>query len=424
MPLSDRCLEVAGRTRPTSTARTNSTLRRSRSRTPPACSPAARRGGSTTSKCRSGCSTAQRHTVTLARDGDRPPALGRCEGARIVAPEPYAGGDRRVRPLGRRHLRRRHRRGRHRPQAPRCSIGMSRGMDLDSYPTLADMPGLQSGVLVDAARAGAGRAAQPWPHPRLRRRAPTRCSPTGPRESSRTLLMTSAPKASSVAGGGEVGEPHVEALDPALAASRGSGRASRRAHRRRGVEYPKRRRAGSSIAGPVGRPRARTCTCCCTDTRASPARLAHLVEPVELVDGDVPPVGVLGDQLPSSSVPVPPMTIGILSSGVGHLARGDELEPLDRRSRASRRSRARAGSRASPSGVRRARVPRMGRHAVGRELVDHRTPTDAELEASARRVVEGDRFTREHRGVAERVAQHELALHQTVGVREQPRVAS
>ena len=82
----------------------------------------------------------QRHTVTLARDGDALLAW-ELEGARVVAPAPWSdaeGGFARWADAtfdadtaeAAIVLKR------------ACSIGMSRGMDLDSYPTLADMPGL------------------------------------------------------------------------------------------------------------------------------------------------------------------------------------------------------------------------------------------------------------------------------------------
>jgi len=82
----------------------------------------------------------EEHTVTLARDGE-PRLRWVLRAGTIVAPSPYAEV-----PHGFAHwadatlgaddaeaavvLRR------------ACSIGMSRGIDLDSYPTLADMPGL------------------------------------------------------------------------------------------------------------------------------------------------------------------------------------------------------------------------------------------------------------------------------------------
>jgi hypothetical protein len=83
----------------------------------------------------------ERRTVTLARDGDALLAW-EMEGSRIVAPVPYSqaiGGFARWADTtfdadtaeAAIVLKR------------ACSIGMSRGMDLDSYPTLADMPGLR-----------------------------------------------------------------------------------------------------------------------------------------------------------------------------------------------------------------------------------------------------------------------------------------
>jgi hypothetical protein len=83
----------------------------------------------------------RRHTVTLARDGD-PLLAWELEGSRIVAPAPWtesAGGFARWADAtfdadtaeAAMVLKR------------ACSIGMSRGIDLDSYSTLADMPGLR-----------------------------------------------------------------------------------------------------------------------------------------------------------------------------------------------------------------------------------------------------------------------------------------
>ena len=82
----------------------------------------------------------EEHTVTLARDG-APQLRWVLRGGAIVAPTPYAdvghgfarwadatlGADDAEAAIVLRRA---------------CSIGMSRGIDLDSYPTLADMPGL------------------------------------------------------------------------------------------------------------------------------------------------------------------------------------------------------------------------------------------------------------------------------------------
>ncbi|MEA2272861.1 MAG: hypothetical protein QOI98_1569 [Solirubrobacteraceae bacterium] len=80
------------------------------------------------------------HTVTLARDGE-PQLRWVLRSGAIIAPSPYADvahafarwadttldADRAEAAIVLRRA---------------CSIGMSRGIDLDSYPTLADMPGL------------------------------------------------------------------------------------------------------------------------------------------------------------------------------------------------------------------------------------------------------------------------------------------
>ena len=110
-----------------------------------------------------------RHTVTLARDGEALLAW-ELEGSRIVAPPPCVGRDRRLRPLGRRHLRRRHRRSRHRAQA-RVQHRHEPRHRPRQLPDARRHARSQPGVLVDAARARARRAAQPRPDPRLRRAA-------------------------------------------------------------------------------------------------------------------------------------------------------------------------------------------------------------------------------------------------------------
>jgi hypothetical protein len=139
-PLSDRCLEVAGRTRSDQHCTHQldiATL---------AVAHAARivAGGAPHRQYDMvvpfGLLDGHRHTVTLARDGE-PLLAWELEGARVVAPSPWAdatGGFARWADAtfdadtaeAAIVLKR------------ACSIGMSRGIDLDSYPTLADMPGL------------------------------------------------------------------------------------------------------------------------------------------------------------------------------------------------------------------------------------------------------------------------------------------
>jgi hypothetical protein len=82
----------------------------------------------------------EEHPVTLARDGERR-LRWVLRGGAIVAPDPYAGVDRGFARWADTAL------GADDAEAAivlrrACSIGMSRGIDLDSYPTLADMPGL------------------------------------------------------------------------------------------------------------------------------------------------------------------------------------------------------------------------------------------------------------------------------------------
>jgi hypothetical protein len=140
-PLSDRCIEVAGRTRSDQHCTHQldiATL---------AVAHAARvsAGGAPRRQYDMvvpfGLLDGQRHTVSLARDGETL-LEWEMEGGRIVAPPPYteatggfarwadatfdADGAEAAVVLKR-----------------ACSIGMSRGIDLDSYATLADMPGLR-----------------------------------------------------------------------------------------------------------------------------------------------------------------------------------------------------------------------------------------------------------------------------------------
>jgi hypothetical protein len=139
-PLSERCLDVAGRTRSDQHCTHQldvATL---------AVAHAARvvAGGAAQRQYDMvvpfGLLDGQRHTVTLARDGE-PVLAWDLEGGRVVAPAPYSeatGGFARWADAtfdadtaeAAIVLKR------------ACSIGMSRGIDLDSYPTLADMPGL------------------------------------------------------------------------------------------------------------------------------------------------------------------------------------------------------------------------------------------------------------------------------------------
>jgi hypothetical protein len=140
VPLSPRCMEIAGHTRSDQHCTHQldvATL---------AIAHAARvtAGGSARRQYDMvvpfGLLDGQRHTVTLARDG-RPLLAWELEGSRIVSPSPWSDSE-----VGFARwadatfdadtaeaaivLKR------------ACSIGMSRGMDLDQYPTLADMPGL------------------------------------------------------------------------------------------------------------------------------------------------------------------------------------------------------------------------------------------------------------------------------------------
>ena len=159
---------------------------------------------------------------------------------------------------------------------------------------------------------------------------------------------------------------------------------------------------------------------CCTDTRASPAhsrisssRSSWWIGTFHQSACSATSAIVFG--------PVPPITIGIFVERRRHLPGGDQLEPLalvvERLAGPERAHDLERLLQAADALARRGRL-----HAVRRELLDHRTPADAELEAATRRVVERDGLAREHRRMTERIAQHELALHEPVGVREQPRV--
>jgi len=140
VPLSDRCLEVAGHTR--SDQHCTHQLDIATLTVAHAARFAA--GGAVRRQYDAvvpfGLLDGERHTVTLARDGDALLAW-ELEGTRIVAPAPYSEATRGFARWADATfdadtadaaivLKR------------ACSIGMSRGMDLDSYPTLADMPNL------------------------------------------------------------------------------------------------------------------------------------------------------------------------------------------------------------------------------------------------------------------------------------------
>ena len=118
--------------------------------------------------------------------------------------------------------------------------------------------------------------------------------------------------------------------------------------------------------------------------------------------------------------PMPPIRIGMRpptgAAPAVRRAAGDS----SRRSRRPHRPTGRARPRASRGVDRRARgLDRADTER--RELLAHRTPSDAELEAAAGRVVDRHRLTREHGRVAERVAEHERSDPQSLGVRGEPR---
>jgi hypothetical protein len=139
-PLSDRCVEIAGRTRSDQHCTHQldiATLAVAHAARVTAGRDARRQYDMVVPF---GLLDGQRHTVTLARDGQDLLAWD-VEGGRIVGPPPYSdatGGFARWADAtfdadsaeAAVVLKR------------ACSIGMSRGLDLDGYPTLADMPGL------------------------------------------------------------------------------------------------------------------------------------------------------------------------------------------------------------------------------------------------------------------------------------------
>ena len=149
------------------------------------------------------------------------------------------------------------------------------------------------------------------------------------------------------------------------------------------------------------------------------ARLgALLVDAVQLVDRHVPPVGVLAHERHR-----------LLADAADHdrdarqrrgqlLALGD-VEPravvVELLARPARLDHVERLAHAVDA------LGRCGRRDAERvELVDHRTPAQRELEAAARHVVERDRLARQHHRVAERVAQHQVALRHALGRRGQP----
>ena len=243
-----------------------------------------------------------------------------------------------------------------------CSIGMSRGLDLDSYPTLADMPGLRPVCFSMQPDAGAGRVPQPRSDPRLRRPA-RRDARRGPRLSRRAPGASVeradhlGPERLERRGRREVGEPHVEAIDPALAHGREvvDHLAARPPTTRVCVAEATARRLLDRRRGR--RPGARTRTSAAPRRGRSPA------------DGRMSSsrsswwMGTFHQSAcaATSSIvrfPVPPMTIGIFAERRRHLPRRCRAGSTGRRSRTPHRTRARAGCRASRTTAAPARVPR------------------------------------------------------------------
>jgi hypothetical protein len=139
-PLSERCVEVAGRTR----SDEHCTHQLDIASLAVAHAARVTRGGSRRRQydvtVPFGLLDGRRRTVTLTRDG-APLLEWELEGSRIVTPAPYAdiaGGFAR---WANTHL------DADAAEAAvvlkrACSIGMSRGLDLDGYATLSEMPGL------------------------------------------------------------------------------------------------------------------------------------------------------------------------------------------------------------------------------------------------------------------------------------------
>ena len=140
--------------------------------------------------------------ITLLRDGD-PVLTYTVAGLKVVGPEPFAAADARGGFF----------RWAETNFAPddaeaaivlkRASlIGLSRGLDLDRYATIADMPGVAPGVLDAAARARArgvpGEGHDPRPRPRSRLDAGERAALS--RSGLRPSPMTCSPNAARVSG--------------------------------------------------------------------------------------------------------------------------------------------------------------------------------------------------------------------------------
>ena len=215
----------------------------------------------------------------------------------------------------------------------------------------------------------------------------------------------------------EVAEPRVDALDAPSASAR-SGRPARAPVPMTGpgpTEAAGRER-GDRLAVAVAATRA---TICWIDTRASPTcgRSSSILSRW--------PTCTFHQSAKSrtrASVfgPMPPITIGIAAERARLLPRAVQLvvaavvvDDL-------------AGPQGPHDFQRLAQpidaVARLDRtDAEGRELLGHRAPADAELEAAAGGVVDRHRLAGEHRRMAERVAEHERADPQALGVRGEPR---
>ncbi len=117
--------------------------------------------------------------------------------------------------------------------------------------------------------------------------------------------------------------------------------------------------------------------------------------------------------------PTPPITIGISPSGTGPAGRR-AAGGGRRRDRRPRLTRAPGPPPASPAAARtRARGSRRP-GPEGGELLGHRTPADAEVEAPAGRVVDGHGLAGQDGRVPEGIAEDERADAQPLGVGGQP----
>ena len=322
---------------------------------------------------------------------------------------------------------------RHRPAA-RCptSGGTGRGTATPPAPAAPVRPGWRPAVPRGQARGrrSGATARRRWAARRAARSRPDRRRP-GRRPRSRGASSTrhdpqwrmpvctrpdrqrnrsTSPTAAQRLGRGEVGEPGVEALDaPGGRSSRCC--ASRRASTTAMPRWPQPPEAAlrqpDHLVAPalVGDER----TICCTDTRAVAGPVPHRRRGrSSRCTGTFHQSAWLATR---SSVrgPVPPMTTGIRPGRHRALRAAVEREELAVEGHLLAAPQQLAAPGASRPAGRPAPAAWCRTTPKVSSSVGHRAPADAELEAAAAGVVEGDRLAGQHRRVAERVAQHEVA---------------